>query len=90
MLAHVATMKYGYQIPLYRQEQMLTSQGIDLDRDIGAVDGPLGLVAQAAARGASRYNPVLSEALRRRDAASGARSRTRQDQDVPVMGGRYG
>jgi Transposase IS66 family/Transglycosylase len=25
-------MKYGYQVPLYRQEQMLTSQGIDLDR----------------------------------------------------------
>ena len=32
VLAHVATMKYGYQVPLYRQEQMLTSQGIDLDR----------------------------------------------------------
>jgi hypothetical protein len=25
-------MKYGYQVPLYRQEQMLASQGIDLDR----------------------------------------------------------
>src|SRR5258708_14450903 len=25
-------MNYGYQAPLYRQEQMLTSQGIDLDR----------------------------------------------------------
>jgi transposase len=32
VLAHVATMKYGYQVPLYRQEQMLASQGIDLDR----------------------------------------------------------
>src|SRR3984893_14192163 len=32
MLAHVATMKYGYQVPLYRQEQRLASQGIDLDR----------------------------------------------------------
>jgi transposase len=32
MLAHVATMKYGYQVPLYRQEQMLASQGINLDR----------------------------------------------------------
>ena len=32
MLAHVATMKYGYQVPLYRQEQMLASQGVDLDR----------------------------------------------------------
>jgi transposase len=32
MLAQVATMKYGYQVPLYRQEQMLVSQGIDLDR----------------------------------------------------------
>jgi transposase len=32
VLAHVATMKYGYQVPLYRQEQMLAGQGIDLDR----------------------------------------------------------
>src|SRR6516225_9792665 len=32
MLAHVATMKYGYQVPLYRREQMLASQGVDLDR----------------------------------------------------------
>jgi hypothetical protein len=32
VLAHVATMKYGYQVPLYRQEKMLASQGVDLDR----------------------------------------------------------
>jgi transposase len=32
VLAHVATMKYGYQVPLYRQAQMLASQGVDLDR----------------------------------------------------------
>src|SRR6202162_326675 len=32
VLAHVATMKYGSQVPLYRQEQMLAGQGIDLDR----------------------------------------------------------
>jgi transposase len=87
VLAHVATMKYGYQVPIYRQAQMLASQGVDLDRrDIGTVDGPAGVVAQAAARRASGYGAVLSEALCRRDAASGARSRTRQDQDVPVTG----
>jgi transposase len=28
VLAHVAMMKYGYQVPLYRQEQMLAGQGI--------------------------------------------------------------
>src|SRR5271168_4738955 len=32
VLAHVATMKYGYQVPLHRQAQMLASQGVDLDR----------------------------------------------------------
>src|SRR6202162_326674 len=59
-------------------------------RNIGAVDGPLGVVAQAAARGASRYHPVLSEGVRRRDAPSGARTWSRQNQDVPVMGGCHG
>jgi transposase len=32
LLAHVAVMKYGYQLPLYRQEQMFAAQGIALDR----------------------------------------------------------
>ncbi|MGF6425618.1 hypothetical protein ABIE91_000838 [Bradyrhizobium elkanii] len=32
LLAHVAVMKYGYQLPLYRQEQMFAAQGITLDR----------------------------------------------------------
>jgi hypothetical protein len=32
MLAHIAAMKYGYQLPLYRQEQMFAAQGITLDR----------------------------------------------------------
>ena len=31
-LAHIAVMKYGYQLPLYRQEQMFAAQGIELDR----------------------------------------------------------
>jgi transposase len=31
-LAHIAVMKYGYQLPLYRQEQMFAAQGIALDR----------------------------------------------------------
>ena len=30
--AHIAVMKYGYQLPLYRQEQMFAAQGITLDR----------------------------------------------------------
>src|SRR5271155_5775179 len=83
VLAHV--------VPLYRQAQDARQPGRrSRPRDIGTVDGPAGVVAQAAARRASGYGAVLSEALRRRDAASGARSRTRQDQDVPVMGGRHG
>ncbi|WP_249164006.1 IS66 family transposase [Bradyrhizobium liaoningense] len=32
LLAHIAVMKYGYQLPLYRQEQMFAAQGITLDR----------------------------------------------------------
>lgn len=32
LLAHIAVMKYGYQVPLYRQEQMFAAQGITLDR----------------------------------------------------------
>jgi transposase len=32
ILAHIAVMKYGYQLPLYRQEQMFSAQGIELDR----------------------------------------------------------
>ncbi|WP_370146000.1 IS66 family transposase [Bradyrhizobium elkanii] len=32
LLAHIAVMKYGYQLPLYRQEQMFAAQGIALDR----------------------------------------------------------
>ncbi|MEY9604111.1 transposase [Bradyrhizobium japonicum] len=28
LLAHIAVMKYGYQLPLYRQEQMFAAQGI--------------------------------------------------------------
>jgi transposase len=32
LLAHIAVMKYGYQLPLYRQEQMFAAQGIMLDR----------------------------------------------------------
>ena len=31
-LAHVATMKHGYHVPLYRLEQMLAAQEIALDR----------------------------------------------------------
>lgn len=31
-LAHIATMKYAYHMPLYRLEQMFASQGIALDR----------------------------------------------------------
>lgn len=32
LLADIAVMKYGYQMPLYRQEQMFAAQGIALDR----------------------------------------------------------
>jgi transposase len=32
LLADIAVMKYGYQLPLYRQEQMFAAQGITLDR----------------------------------------------------------
>ncbi|MHC1950860.1 transposase, partial [Bradyrhizobium sp. UFLA06-06] len=32
LLAHIAVMKYGYQLPLYRQEQMFAAQGVTLDR----------------------------------------------------------
>jgi transposase len=32
LLAHIAVMKYGYQLPLYRLEQMFAAQGIMLDR----------------------------------------------------------
>ncbi|MGY3582826.1 transposase [Bradyrhizobium sp. USDA 4341] len=32
LLAHVAVTKYGYQLPLYRQEQMFAAQGVTLDR----------------------------------------------------------
>ncbi|MGY3372008.1 transposase [Bradyrhizobium sp. GM2.4] len=32
LLAHIAVMKYGYQLPLYRQEQMFAAQRITLDR----------------------------------------------------------
>ena len=31
-LAHIATMKHAYHVPLYRLEQMLAAQGIALDR----------------------------------------------------------
>jgi transposase len=32
LLAHIATMKFAYHVPLYRFEQMLAAQGIALDR----------------------------------------------------------
>lgn len=32
LLAHIATLKFAYHVPLYRQEQMLAGHGVDLDR----------------------------------------------------------
>jgi len=32
MVAHVLTSKYAWHLPLYRQSQMLASQGIEIDR----------------------------------------------------------
>ncbi len=36
-LAHIATMKYGYHLPLYRLEQLFAAQGIALDRSTMAL-----------------------------------------------------
>jgi transposase len=37
MVAHVLVSKYAWHLPLYRQAQMLASQGIEIDRSTLAV-----------------------------------------------------
>ena len=79
--------KYADHLPLYRQAQIYARQGVNLDRStLADWVGTCGLPAAAGARAAARPAEGLNEAVRRRDDGTGARSRTRADQDRSALG----
>jgi transposase len=76
LLAQVAVSKYNDGLPLYRQ--ILERDGIHLDR--ATLDGPDGVVAQAAVGTAARQRAEFAQAVLRRYAPAGAGARHGQNQ----------
>ena len=73
MVAHVVVRKYAWHLPLYRQAQMLASQGIDIDRSTLA-----GWVGYAAAE-------LAPLALRLREILLGSAKITVDETPAPVL-----
>ena len=74
LVAHVLVSKYAWHLPLYRQAQILLSQGIEIDRS-GAI-GVLGWLcrgfrADAAVAAPARDTARLAAAVCRRDPRTG-------------------
>jgi transposase len=73
MVAHVVVRKYAWHLPLYRQAQMLASQGIDIDRSTLAC-----WVGYAAAE-------LVPLALRLREILLGSAKITVDETPAPVL-----
>ena len=83
-IAHVLVSKYADHLPLYRQAQIMSRQGIDLDRST---------LADWVGRAAFELGPVfdaliadLKRSVHGRDPCPGSRSRLAQDQDRILLG----
>ena len=87
LLAHVLVAKYCDHLPLYRQSQIFARHGVEIDRSTLAnwVGGAC-LVAGAAAGPPRSACVWINQAVCRRHADPGARSRPRPHQDRPVVG----
>ena len=86
LVAHVLAAKYQWHLPLYRQAQMMTTQGIVLDRSTLAF-----WVGYAAAELAPVYGPlrqplILNQNQRGRDNRARAGFRTRPDENRLLLG----
>ena len=89
LVADVIVSKYAWHLPLYRQSQMMATEGIEIDRSTLA--HWVGFAAFELRPVYERLIALLKrsgKALRRRDALPGARSRPRQDQDRLPLGHR--
>ena len=87
LLAHVLVSKYCDHLPLYRQSQIFARQGVELDRSTLAnwVGGACWWLEPLQARLAEHVF-ASQQAVRRRHADPGARSRPRPHQDRPALG----
>jgi transposase len=86
LLAHIVVSKYDDHLPLYRQAEIFTREGVDLETS--TLSGWVGATARGAStadRRARRRGGDLGHLARRRHAGAGTGTRHRQDQDRPIV-----
>ena len=89
LVAHVLAAKYAWHLPLYRQSQMLATQGLAIDRSTLAFwVGYAGAELAPSWQRLKANSAGLLQDPGRRDAGAGARSRPRPDQDRLLLGDR--
>ena len=81
MVASVLVAKYGWHLPLYRQEKMLSMQGIDINRSTLAFWVGYAAAELATLRAAEGASALFFPACGRRNAGAGPRSRPRTHED---------